>query len=104
MLTIHISPLHNLKLDNDSGMYAMETKLVLEISNKSINPFTINNLKIVSRKKSLLSFKAKNELSQNKDKIINPQSIHQLTLEGLNFEKSRKYMVMINNEYTSNEL
>ncbi|RNA62318.1 hypothetical protein D1631_10440 [Chryseobacterium nematophagum] len=104
MLDIYISSQHNLKLDNNTNQYSMLTKIVVEVNNKSIVPVTISNISIVSRSTFFLSYKSKNEFYQNKNDILNPESSYQLNIEGVRFLKNRKYKVIINQEYISNEL
>ncbi|RNA61490.1 hypothetical protein D1631_05865 [Chryseobacterium nematophagum] len=104
MLDIYISPQHNLKLDNDTNQYSMDTKIVIDVNNKSIIPVKISSISIVSRSTSFLSYRIKNEFSQNKSDILNPESSYQLNIEGISFVKNRKYKVIINQEYMSNEI
>lgn len=104
MLDIHISPQHNLKLDNETNQYAMQTKIVVEISNKSIVPVEIKDIVIVSKKSSFFSGKNKKELTRNTNDVIDAESSYQLTIEGINFIEKRKYSVIVNQEYVSNEI
>lgn len=104
MLDIYISPQHNLTLDQASDVYAMQTKLNVEIYNKSVSPVLISDIKVVSRRKIFLSKKIKSELSQYKNDLLNPESSFQFQIEGFHFEKNKKYQVIINQEYFSNEV
>ncbi|CAA7196983.1 hypothetical protein [Chryseobacterium potabilaquae] len=104
MLDIYISPQHNLKLNNVTNQYSMYTKIVVEVYNKSIAPVKISNIKIVSKSAFFLSYKIKNEFYQNRDDVLNPESSCELYIEGITFVKARKYKVIINQEYISNEV
>lgn len=104
MLDIYISPQHNLTLDQASDVYAMQTKLNVEIYNKSVSSVVISDIKVVSRRKIFLSNKIKSELSQYKNDLLNPESSFKFQIEGIQFEKNKKYQVIINQDYFSNEL
>ncbi|CAA7196706.1 MULTISPECIES: hypothetical protein [Chryseobacterium] len=104
MLDIYISPQHNFKLNKATNQYSMLTTIVVEVNNKSIVPVKISNLSIVSKSTFFLSYKIKNEFYQNKNDILNPESSCELYIEGITFVKNRKYKVIINQEYISNEV
>lgn len=103
MLNIDVSATHKLTLDDVSGIYSMQSSLGVEVINKSIEKVIITNIKIVTKKKSFLSSKIQNVFSENRNDIINPGSSFEFNIGKIPFEERRKYNLIINEQFISNE-
>lgn len=103
MLNIDVSAQHKLTLDEISGVYSMESKLDVEVINKSIEKVIINNVKIVSKKKSFFSSKIQNVFSENRNDTINPETSFQFNIGKIPFDERRNYTLIINDQFISNE-
>lgn len=103
MLNIDVSAQYKLTLDEISGVYAMQSNLGVEVINKSIEKVIITNVKIVSKKKSFLSSKLQKVFSENRNDTINPESSFQFNIRKVPFEERRKYTLIINDQFISNE-
>lgn len=103
MLNIDVSAQHKLTLVEISGVYSMESKLDVEVINKSIEKVIINNVKIVSKKKSFFSSKIPNVFSENRNDTINPKTSFQFNIGKIPFDERRNYTLIINDQFISNE-
>lgn len=103
MLNVDVSAQHKLTLDDVSGAYSMQSSLGVEVINKSIERITITSVKIVSKKKSFLSTKIQNVFSENRNDTVNPESSFQFNIRKVPFEERRKYTLIINDQFISNE-
>jgi len=103
MLNIDVSAQHKLTLDDVSGVYSMQSNLDVEVINKSFEIVTISSIKIVAKKKSFLSTKIQNVFSENRNDTVNPESSFQFNIRKVPFEERRKYTLIINDQFISNE-
>lgn len=104
MIDINISPLHNYILDSTTNSYGLQTIFVIEIYNKSIRPVEINHLQLSSKKKFFFNFRSRKEYNAVRNDIIDSESTFVIKVNNIRFENKRKYQVIINNEYFSNEI
>jgi len=81
----------------------MQSNLGVEVINKSIEKVIITNVKIVSKKKSFLSSKIQNVFSENRNDTIYPEFSYQFNIAKVPFEERRKYTLIINGQFISNE-
>lgn len=77
--------------------------LVLKFINKSIEKVTITSVKIVSKKKSFISSKNQNIFSENRNDSLNPEDTFQFDIRKIPFEERKKYTLIINDKFISNE-
>lgn len=103
MLNIDVSATHKLTLDDVSGIYSMQSSLGVEVINKSIKKVIITNIKIVTKKKSFFSSKIQNVFTESRNDIINPGSSYQFNIVKIPFEERKKYTLIINEQFISNE-
>lgn len=103
MLNVDVSATHKLTLDDISGLYSMQSSLGVEVINKSIEKVTITSVKIVSKKKSFLSSKIQYIFSENRNETIHPEATYQFNIAKFPFEEHKKYTLMINDKFISNE-
>lgn len=103
MLNVDVSAQHKLTLDEISGVYSMQSSLGVEVINKSMEKVIITNIKIVSKKKSFFLSKIQDVFSENRNDTIHPESTYQFNLTKVPFEERKKYTLVINNQFISNE-
>lgn len=103
MLNVDVSAQHKLTLDEISGVYSMQSNLGVEVINKSIEKVIITNVIIVSKKKSFFSSKIQNVFSENRNMTVNPEASFQFNIGKIPFEERRKYRLIINDQFISNE-
>lgn len=103
MLNVDVSAQHKLTLDEISGVYSMQSNLDVEVINKSFETVIISSIKIVSKKKSFFSSKIQNVFSENRNDTVNPEASYQFNIGKIPFEQRRKYSLIINDQFISNE-
>lgn len=103
MLNVDVSATHKVTLDDVSGVHSMQSRLGVEVINKSIEKVTITSVKVVSKKKSFMSSKIQNIFSENRNDSINPEATFQFDIGKIPFEERKRYTLIINDKFISNE-